>query len=88
MGHKVTAVANAENWYSHIENFFGTQRRTLGINAVGASRKNNTRRVHCPNFVKRRFVGFYLAVYSALADASRNKLIVLTAEVEDDNKLV
>ena len=88
VGYQLCAVAYTEYRYAEPEYLFSYMRGALIIDAVGASRKDNAFRGELFYLVERCFEGAHLAVNSALSDASCDQLVILSAEIEDDDKFV
>ena len=85
MHHELAAVADAKNRHTPSINFRVNGRRIGQIGAVGAAREDNTLGIFGFDFGEVRAVRIDLAVNVALTHAARNQLIVLAAEVKNNN---
>lgn len=63
-------------------------RGTLFINAVRAARENNSHWVESLYLFDRCGIAFDLAVNAAFTNTPRNKLVILSSEIEDYTKLI
>ena len=86
--HKLTAVADAQNRYAQLEQSRITLRGLFLVNAVRTAGKDDADRIERLDLLNRGLIGLDLTVNIMFADASCNQLIVLTAEVEHQNKLM
>ena len=85
MNHQLRAVAKAENRHSEFKQLTRCSRRSLRIDAVRAAGQDNSLWIHGADLVKRRPVGIDLTVDTALTDTSGYQLVILPAEVNDDD---
>ena len=86
--HELTAVAYAENRNTQLKNLWSVVRRALVIYAVGSACEDDALGVERLDFFKLHRVGQDFAVHIALANPSGDKLIVLTAEIEDNYRFL
>ena len=88
MGDELAAVADAQNGHAPCEDG-GVHLGGLGVvDAVGAAGEDDADGLHGLDGVQRGGVGLDLAVDAALTDAAGDQLVVLTAEVKDDDSLM
>lgn len=87
VGHQLAAVANAQNRHSQGENRRIHLGRRLQIHAVGTAGENDANGIKSPNLVHGHGVGLDLAIYAALPDPAGDKLVILTAEIQNQNLL-
>ena len=85
--HQLGTVADSQNRNTHIENRLINVRRFLQVYAVWSSSKDNALGVHLFNGFQRHGVGVHFAVDIAFADTAGNQLVILAAEVQDNNHL-
>ena len=83
--HQLTAIADAQDRDTHFKNFFGDMRRFFIVNAVRTAGEDNAHRFPCCNFLQRCGIANHFAVNAAFPHASGNKLIVLTAEIKNND---
>ena len=83
--HELHAVAEAEHWNAELKNATLDLWRAVAVDAVWAAGKDDAFWLFffdgCEGFVK----WHDLAVNNALAHAARNELVVLAAEIDDDD---
>ena len=85
MHHELAAVAQAEHWDAQLENSRVDRRRAVRIDAVRAAGENDALRIFRADRLKTDAVGDDLAVDAALAHPTGDKLIILAAEIDDQN---
>ncbi len=88
VGHQLTAVADAQNGHPPGEDLRVHMGRGLQIDGVGAAGKDDTDGVHGLQIGQGGGIGFHFAVHIALPDPAGDELIVLAAEVKDNDSLV
>ena len=86
--HELAAVADAEHRDAEVEQRRVALRGGLLVNAVRAAGEDNADRVHGLDLLDRGLVRLYLTEYIMFADAARNQLIILTAEIQHKNELM
>ena len=86
--HKLTAIANTQNRNAHFKNFLCNMRRLFVIDAVRTSGKDQANRIPGSQFLQRRCVPHDFTVYAALPDTPCNQLVILSAKIQYDYKLV
>ena len=82
------AVTDSQYRHAYLKNFLGHSRSVSKIHAIGTARKYDTLGVSFLYLFHWCFVRNNLAVYVVFSYSSGYKLIVLTAEVYYQNKLV
>src|SRR5262249_19138167 len=82
---KLEAVTDPERRQAEGEDLGGNTRCVFGVDARGASRENHGARAQAADFLEREIVRMDLAVDAELADAPRDELGGLRAEVEDED---
>ena len=87
IGHKLCAVANSHNGNAEIENFRVAAQGFVRINAVGASGEDDADGRKLLYFLRRDISGFYQRVYMALPHPSGDQLLILPAEIQNQNRL-
>ena len=87
LGQELQAVANAQHRDAQLEDGAVRQRRVLGIDAGRAARQDEALGVQPGDFPRRRVVAQDDRIDVALADAPRDDLRVLRAEIQDDDLL-
>ena len=87
VGQQLAAVADAEDGNPQPENLRIGLRGSGVVHAVGAAGKDDADGVHRLDVRQRGGIGLDLAVHIALPDAPGNQLIVLSAEVKNQNHL-
>ena len=87
MGHQLAAVADTQNGHSQPKDLRVHMGRLLIVDAVGSSGKNDAHRIKCPDFLQGNGIGLYLTVDVALPDTAGDKLVILTAEIQHQNRL-
>ena len=85
---QLAAVANTQDRDTHLKNSRVHLRRLGVINAVGTAGEDDADGVEGLHRIQRRGIGLDLAIHTALTDAAGDQLIVLTAEIKDDDSLV
>ena len=84
---ELQAVADAEDGHAELEDARVDRRRALGVHAGRAARQDDGARSHRAELLEGEGARVDLAVDALLADAARDELRVLGAEVEDENEL-
>ena len=84
-GDQLTAVADTENGNAELEYFRCVMRRLLVIDAVWSACEDDTLIVALFDFVKGNGVGEDFGVYVVVTHSAGNQLIVLTAEIKNEN---
>ena len=88
VGHQLAAVANAQHGDAHFKNLLGQGRGAFCVNAVGAAGKDDADGVKGPDGLHGGLAGgMDLAVHVTFPHPAGNELVVLTAEVQDQNFL-
>ena len=82
---ELTAVADAEDRDAEIKELRADMRGCGIIDAVRSAGEDDTGRVQCPDLLYGCLLALDLAVDTALAHAACDELVVLTAEVENDD---
>ena len=86
--YELTAVTNAEHGYAHSEDFRVDTRRVRLEEGRGSAREYNSDRV-CFLYLLANFLERYeFAVHVCFAYSARYQLIVLSAEVDDEHRLL
>ena len=88
MHHQLAAVADAEDGHAPVVNFGVDSGRIRQVSAVGTAGKDNAFRVLGLDFGKVGTVRIDLAIYVAFADTAGNQLIILTAEIQNDDSFL
>ena len=83
VNHELSTIAYSEDGNAKLQNFPVHSGGVVKINAVRAACEYNALWIHRLDFFDGGLVGFYLAVNVVFADAARDKLIVLTAEIQN-----
>ena len=86
LSHELHAVAQAEDRDSQVKYFFFNLRRIVLIHAGRAACKDNALRLHFLYFGQSLLIRVYFAVHMVFTDAARNKLIILTAKIDNNNE--
>ena len=79
------AVADAQHRNAQMQNLLLHAGRALGIDAVGAAGQDDAAQRLVPPLLNGHGVVENLAIDAGFAHAPRDELIVLAAEIEDDN---
>ena len=88
VGHQLAAVANAQYGDAHFKNLLGQGRGAFCVNTVGAAGEDDADGAKGPNVLYGGLAGgMDLAVHMTFPHPAGNELIVLTAEVQDQNFL-
>jgi hypothetical protein len=82
------AVADAEHRHAQIEDGLVRERRVFCVNAGRPTRQNQSRWLERGNFLRGCVVAKDGGIHITLANAARDDLCVLRAEVEDDDLFV
>ena len=85
MHHQLAAVADAEDGHTPSKDFGVDRGRIRQIGAVGAAGEDDALRVFGLDLGKVGTVRIDLAIYVAFADTARDQLIILAAEIQNDN---
>ena len=85
IGHELGAIADAQNRHTQIEELSGTGGGVRGIDAAGAAGEDDALGLPGANELQGRGVGQNLAIHTAGPDAAGDKLLILAAEVQDEN---
>jgi len=88
LGHQLGAIADAEHRYAKLKDFRITARSVFGSDAGGASGEDNALVIASPDAVHRDAVGQDFAVDVVFAHAAGDQLVVLTAEIKDEDGFV
>ena len=88
MRNQLCAVANSQNRYTQLKYFFRYTGGILQIHAVRPAGKNDAGRVLLFNFCQRRLIRQYLTVNITVSDTPCNQLVILSAEIKHNNKLM
>ena len=88
VGHELTAIADPQHRHAQVEDLRIAERRILSIDAARSAGEDESDGIHAFEFLQRRGVGLYLAVHPALPDPPGDQLVILTAEIQNDNHLV
>lgn len=83
IGHQLRAVADAQNGNAEVKHRRVTERRAVGIDAVGAAGENNALIAVLPDFLGRNFViRTNFGVDVQFAHTAGNQQIILAAEIQ------
>ena len=85
--HQLGAIADAQDRNTQIKNRLINVGGFLQIYAVGTAGKDDALGIHFFNGLQRHSIGVHFAVDIAFADTAGNQLIILTAEVQNNNHL-
>ena len=85
--HQLAAVADAEDRHAQSKQAGIDLRRVRQIHAVRPAGENDADGIKAPDLLKRHIVGMQLAIDLLLTHAAGDQLVVLPAEVEDQNLL-
>jgi hypothetical protein len=85
---QLVAVADAENWDAQRENLRVYRRRVRQVHAARAAGKDDADGLHCGDFHRRNGVRFYFAIHAAFAHAPGDEVVVLPAEINDQDQLM
>ena len=83
--HQLTAVADTKNGHTPVVNIRVNGGRIRQISAVGAAGKDETLGVFGLDFSKVGAVRLNLAIHIAFTDTAGNQLVILAAEVQNDD---
>ena len=86
--HELAAVANTEDGDAEPEDLRIDLRRTLGVNALRAAGEDDADGVKGADLIHGHGVRLDFAIDIALAHAARNELVILSSEIEDDDRLI
>ena len=85
---ELAAVADAEHGDAERKDLRGDVGGILRIDAVGPAREDDADGIIRPDLLYRHVAGFQIAVDVEVAHPPRDELVVLSAEVEDENSFV
>ena len=88
LGHELAAVADTQHGHAQRKNSRIHMGRFFVVDTVGAAGKDKSDGVLCLERVQRRGIGLDLTVHPALTHPAGDQLIVLTAEIQNDDQLV
>ena len=88
IGDQLTAVADPQHGDTKGKYLCRNVRGALLVNAVGSARKNNPDGVVVPDLLHRHIAGLEVAIDVEIAHAARDQLVILSAEIEDENFFV
>ena len=88
VAHQLCAIAKAQHGNAKLKKLGGAGRRILFIAAARTARQDNALGVHVLDLLQIGLIGIDFAVHVAFADASCNKLIVLSTEINDQHLLL
>ena len=83
--HELYAVADTKNRDAKVEDLLGHSRGIFKINAVRSTGEDDALGVHRADLLNGGLVGLDLAVDFVFSHAACDKLVVLTAEIENEN---
>ena len=86
--HQLAAVADAEDGHAPVINFWVDRGRIRQVGAVGAAGEDDALGVFGLDFGKVGAVRINLAIYVAFADAAGDQLIILAAEIQNDDSFL
>ncbi len=86
--HELRAVAESQHRDPQFKKLLCAGRGIFLVTAVWSARQYDTLRIHRLDLFDVCPVGIDLAIYIALPDTPCHKLVVLTAEIDDDHLLV
>ena len=85
---ELAAVADAEHGHARIKERGIDVRRVLEVDTVRAAGEDEADGLHCKKICEGRRVGLHLTVNAAFTHAAGDQLVVLTAEVQDNDGLM
>ena len=85
VSHELHAVADTKNRDAQVEDLLGHSRGIFKINAVRSTGEDDALGVHRADLLNGGLVGLDLAVDFVFSHAACDKLVVLTAEIENEN---
>ena len=88
LGEQLHAVADAKHRHAELKDFFVGQRRFRGIHAGWAAGQDDAPGFQRGDFLRGCVEAQDLRIHVALANAARNDLRVLRAEIKNDNLFV
>ena len=88
VGDQLTAVADAKNGDAQLENGRVHMGRALFVDAVGAAGEDETDGGEAADLLQGQIVGLDLAVNVAFAHPAGDQLVVLAAEIQDQDFLL
>lgn len=86
--HQLAAVADAEDGHAPVINFGVDRGRIRQVGAVGAAGEDDALGVFGLDFGKVGAVRINLAIYVAFADTTGDQLIILAAEIQNDDSFL
>ena len=86
--HELAAIANAEDGDAEPEDLRIHLRRTFGVHTLRAASEDDTDGVKGADLIHGHGVRLDFAIDIALAHAARNKLVILSSKIEDDDRLI
>ena len=86
--HELAAVANTEDGDAEPKDLRINLRRTFGVHALRAAGEDDADGVKGADLIHGHGVRLDFAIDIALAHAARNKLVILSSEIEDDDRLI
>ena len=85
VAHELCAIADAEDRDPQVEDLLADVRGLLVVDTVGTAGEDDADRLARGELLEGGLVALDLAVDTALTHAPRDELVVLTAEVQDDD---
>ena len=85
---ELAAIADAEHGHARIKKRGIDVRRVLKVDTVRAAGEDEADGFHCKKICERSRVGLHFAVNAAFTHAAGDQLVVLTAEVQDNDGLM
>ena len=86
--HELGSVAQSQNRDAHLEQFLRRSGGSFQVDTVRSSGQDDALRIHFPDLIQRGLVGTDLAIDLAFPHPPCDQLVVLTAEIDDDNFLL
>ncbi len=86
--HELRTIAQPQHRDPQLKQFLCVAGRILLVATVWSARQYDPLRIHCLNLFDVCLVGIDLAIYIAFPDTPCHKLVVLTAEIDDDDLLI
>ena len=85
---ELTAIADSEHGYAERKYLGGDMGRRFLINAVWTAREDDADGIIFLDFLYRHIAVFQIAIHIEVTHAPRDELIVLSAEIEDEDFFV